>query len=531
MALSLQQRAFKLDHITYLDRKSILLDRVLLNLFELLRFDGRPPVRMRRQKPIDVQALVEQINAAPDRFVGFDARPDVAQAWLQNDLLDLMNRGKPDRERVVGPRPFHLNAYKLANQREVADHGGAKQVRALIYHADPDLLTQLGEFFGRGLDRARDRYDGSTWLDLQALAVLGLADQVEVKPSSDPVPPPIKPLCLLQGRRLSEDLRALLAYEGVVPRHVLAEYVRTVLGLHLALHMLRLVRLLPDWVERSKAGERPTCCVERSSGCVCQYDIDLTVDLTENPASAPAGLARVSADAVLAAVPEYVRAVVLVNRLRDFADAQAKTGSAQPWQTVHDLLGLLSHEPSDIDGFFKARISDAASGGNDEAAHPMLESISRLGLAPLEQYVELVCLYRMKLERRDVVKLIDSLAQKNRSGGFLRQRTSQRAPRWFALDSHLLETLAQIAVVDRSLPDRVETRTLLIDDFMEWLRTRYGFVVYAPSHREVPAEEQGPWRENLIAFRERLHEIGFFTDLSDAYNSQTIRARYELSNA
>jgi hypothetical protein len=86
-------------------------------------------------------------------------------------------------------------------------------------------------------------------------------------------------------------------------------------------------------------------------------------------------------------------------------------------------------------------------------------------------------------------------------------------------------------VVDRSLPDRVETRTLLLDDFMEWLRNRYGFVVYAPAHREVPAEEQEPWRENLVAFRERLHEIGFFTDLSDAYNSQTLRARYVLSYA
>ena len=530
MTLSLQQRAFKLDHITYLDRKSILLDRVLLNLFELLRFDGRPPVRMRRQKPVDVQVLVEQIRATPDRFIGFDARPDVAHAWLQNDLLDLMNRGKPDRERVVGPRPFHLNAYKLANQREVADHGGAKQVRALIYHADPDLLTQLGAFFGRGLDRAQDRYDGSTWLDLQALAILGLADQVDVKPASDPVPPPIKPLCVLQGRRLSEDLRSLLAYEGVVPRHVLAEYVRTILGLHLALHMLRLLRLLPDWVERSKAGENPCCCAEAGEP-LCRYEMDVTVDLTDDPTSAPAGLARASADAVLAGVPEYVRTVVLVNRLKDFADAQAKTGSTQPWQTVHDLLSLLRDEPADLDGFFKARIAYAVSGDDDEAIHPMLEAISRLDLAPLDQYVELVCLYRMKLERRDIVKLIDSLAQKNRPGGFLRQRASQRAPRWFSLDSHLLETLAQIAVVDRSLPDRVQTRTLLIDDFLELLRTRYGFVVYAPAHREVPAEAQGPWRENLVAFRERLHEIGFFTDLSDAYNSQTLRARYELSYA
>src|SRR5260370_7459814 len=96
MALSLQQRAFKLDQITYLDRKSILLDRVLLNLFELLRFDGRPPVRMRRQKPVDVQALVEQIKAAPARFIGFDVRPDIPVPCLQNDLSNLINLRNPN---------------------------------------------------------------------------------------------------------------------------------------------------------------------------------------------------------------------------------------------------------------------------------------------------------------------------------------------------------------------------------------------------------------------------------------------------
>jgi hypothetical protein len=148
MALSIQQRAFKLDQITYLDRKFILLDRVLLNLFALLRFDGRPPVWMRRRRPIAVESLVQQMIETSTRFEGFDRRPDVAQAWLENDLLDLMNRGKADREKVVGPRPFHLNAYKLSNQREVADYGGSSQVYALIYHADPDLLTQLSRSGG-----------------------------------------------------------------------------------------------------------------------------------------------------------------------------------------------------------------------------------------------------------------------------------------------------------------------------------------------------------------------------------------------
>jgi hypothetical protein len=221
--------------------------------------------------------------------------------------------------------------------------------------------------------------------------------------------------------------------------------------------------------------------------------------------------------------------VILVNRLRDFADAQARTNAMPQWETVHDLLAILRSPPADVDGFFRARIADATAASEDEAMHPVLESIARLGLSPLDQYVELVCLYRLKRERYDVIKLLDSLAQKNRRGGFMRQLASQRAPRWLVLDSHLLETLAQIAVVDRSSPAGVSTRTIVIDDFIDWLRVRYGFVVYAPGHRDVPAEQQSAWRENLVAFRERLHEIGFFVDLSDAYNSQTLKPRYELN--
>jgi hypothetical protein len=46
----------------------------------------------------------------------------------------------------------------------------------------------------------------------------------------------------------------------------------------------------------------------------------------------------------------------------------------------------------------------------------------------------------------------------------------------------------------------------------------------------VPPEEQEGWRQNQAGFRERLHQIGFFADLSDAFNSQTIRPRYHLNS-
>ena len=134
----------------------------------------------------------------------------------------------------------------------------------------------------------------------------------------------------------------------------------------------------------------------------------------------------------------------------------------------------------------------------------------------------------MKSERKQLTSLVDSLTQKNRPGGFLKQTAGARAPRWFVMGSHLLETLVQIAVVGRDARGQLESRAVLIDDFTDWLHRRYGMVIYAPAHCEVPPEEQGAWKRNRTALRERLHQIGFFTDLSDAFNSQTLRPRYAV---
>ena len=532
MPLDVRQRSFKAEEITYLDRKSIQLDRMLLNLFELLRFDGRPAVR-RRRRSIDVPALVDLIRQNPDRFPGFDDRPDVAEAWLTADLLEIMNRGKPGREMVVGPRPFHLNSFKLTNPKAAADYGASTQVWAMLFYADRPLLSRLKEFFGRGLDPALDRYDRSTELDLETLAVLGLVDQVTVNHVTQPAPDPLRPLCEGQGRIMADDLRRLLAYEGAVPRHVLANYVRTVLGLHLALFILRLFKLVPNRVARAKARDTAFSCPVDEGTCLdvtmCPYQDEIILDLTEDQGSPTAALARESAARYLDGISEYVRAVIMLNRVKDFAEVQARAGRRPPAKSVSDLLEIVANPPETMDGFFEARIADATATAPDEAEDPMARAILQVpGLSALERYVEIVCLYRMRNERSRLMTLVDSLTQKNRPGGFLKQTASARSPRWFVMGSHLLETLVQIAVVERASSGQLSARSILVDDFRDWLRSRYGFVVYAPSHRQVPAEVQDAWRRNDQALRERLHQIGFYTDLSDAYNSQTLRPRYQV---
>lgn len=529
--LNAKQTAFKAEEITYLDRKSIQLDRMLLKLFELLRYDGHPVVRRQRRRALDIQALVEAMRDDPARFPGFGAHPEVARTWLSGDLFEIMNRGKGESEMLVGPRPFHLNAFKLVNPGAVTDYGASMQVWAMLYHANRELLTLLKKFFGRGLDSATDKYDLTTPLDLETLAVLGLADKMTVDHRSDPPPVPIRPLCLGQGRLMADDLRRLLSYEDKVPRHVLAGYVRTALGLHLALFQLRLFRLVPARVAQAqRRGEHATCPAESDTAhdcSMCPYNAELVVDLTDNPTSPTAQLAKASALSHIDGIARYVRAVILLNRIKDFAAVQARSGRAPAARTVDDLLAVLQDPPPDMEGFFGARIADvtAVEEGTEED-EKVLALLRITSLSSLEKYVELVCQQRLKYERKHLMNLVDALTQKNKPGGFLKQNAGARSPRWFGMGADLLEMLVQIAVLERDANGVLSSRSLLIDDFIEWLRTRYGFVIYAPAYREVPPEEQEAWRANERALRERLRQIGFFTDLSDAYNSQTLRPRY-----
>ena len=78
------------------------------------------------------------------------------------------------------------------------------------------------------------------------------------------------------------------------------------------------------------------------------------------------------------------------------------------------------------------------------------------------------------------------------------------------------------------------TESLRIDEFLDLLRERYGLYI----DRLPDGDGFGPaivtdhaaLRENRAAFIARLREIGFYSDLSDAYLTQTITPRYTISN-
>jgi len=113
----------------------------------------------------------------------------------------------------------------------------------------------------------------------------------------------------------------------------------------------------------------------------------------------------------------------------------------------------------------------------------------------------------------------------------LRQGKGARNERRWHLGSRLLEMLVQVAVLEaagRGADTGFRSRPILVEDFVKWLRARYGLVL-APQWPDATIQDYEAFNDNLRVLKDRLREIGFYTDLSDAYNAQVIRPRYTMN--
>jgi hypothetical protein len=235
-----------------------------------------------------------------------------------------------------------------------------------------------------------------------------------------------------------------------------------------------------------------------------------------------------------------VKAYFLVRKLDEFASDNLRTGKlpggSARRMSVSEVLSLLGEKyVRDRDIYFEARMLNmSAEAGSEEDTEPAeWGKINGLGLSSLETFVECLMAQRGEYQRKFIVKCLDSLTLKNRPGALMAQARSPKAPRRFTLDSRLLEVLLQINVLEYNPDSRQYKSTeIQVDRLLLVLQKRYGlFIDRLPDgegFQEATIEERQGLRENKESFKEKLREIGFFQDLSDAYITQHVRPRYQI---
>jgi hypothetical protein len=110
MALQKKDREFRLPKISYLDFKTIEMDRVLTGLFERLEHGGYPSV-FRDKRELTVDKFVDDILEASHKFIGFAQHREIVERWVETHLMDIVNRGKKNagRSRAASAARLHLS--------------------------------------------------------------------------------------------------------------------------------------------------------------------------------------------------------------------------------------------------------------------------------------------------------------------------------------------------------------------------------------------------------------------------------------
>ncbi|MBU1195213.1 MAG: hypothetical protein KKE62_16075 [Proteobacteria bacterium] len=541
MSIKGRDKEFRCTKVSFLEFKHMDMDRLLTMLFPRLKFDGHGN-RLLRRKLLTIKDFRDEFIDKKDWFEGFQDHPDIVYKWLETDLLDLVNRGK-DGQAVAAPRPLHGNTYKFRNTKFARDFSGSEQVYWMLYYArhgkGQAVRDALKRFFFHGYDFLTDKYDQNAVLDVETQALLRLDHQVErdTKDSRDPDRQP--PVCIGRTDIFADDILRLLAYENHIPRSVLVEYLKTLIAFHLSLYHMELLELIPGFVKHEGCNaqcDRQTCPIKENLK-ECPYRHFFVTDMGSPDNAHLTAMAEQSAEKVYRKIPAFVAANYKIKKLDELAEYLQKTHKLSPSQgnefSLNEIISLSSGpHAAEKEAYFKFRLTKLVEEATEksEIVDPEIRSAVKMDLDDFDTFIEILMAYRGKYHRQYITECLDSILLKNKDNGLLVQPT--RKKRRFVLGSKLLELLLQLAVLTQK-ENAFVTRELQIEELLVFLYERYGICI-----DRIPTSSQGSsilekraLRLNLEAFKRRLRDIGFYEDLSDAYITQKITPRYQITRA
>lgn len=513
--LNKEESVFRNELIFAGDAKQVNIDNTLVNLFMLLRHNGiRPKQRARSgdKSVVDVSKIKDMFGALESSNVvsGFKENPLATELWIRSNLVNMVYRGKTDQEKISSLRPIHLESYRIRNAYSTRDYNAADQVY-LMLGSEPTIREDLKSFLSEGWDKVTNQINASDTIDVDSLGLLHLIKNVSAGfIESNTGLSHIKPLLEDQAKLYCEDIRRLLVYKRDIPRNVMIDYLKTLTSFHLSIYLQKLIQLLPKMVARGS--------IEVDS------DWSIVVDLTDNVESKVSTLASADAETMSNSIYDYVKATFQVNAALRHLNL-GKTNSDH----LLSALKVLAEREDKFDIYFDVLWGTIVQNLSEEDRN-LVEEIAKYESKHFDKYIEAIMKARSGYLYSFHIQLLDALSQKNTERGILAQGRSRKHPRRFVLGTRLLEALVQILVL-RNDGTKFYTTSLSIEELTQQLRERYGLIINGnedPRFANSDVFTQQAFKENLAAFKLKLRQIGFYTELSDAYILQKVRPRYVL---
>lgn len=523
--LSREERVFREPTIFAVDMKAVTLDNVLVNLFMLMRNNGaRIKLKLARNATFhDVNSLKEKYFKTLENrqeLEGFSDFPEAVESWLRSSLVNMVYRGKA-KENISSMRPLHLESYRIRNQKHAKDYNTADQVFIMI-NQRPEVRDALKEYMSIGWDNFSRKLVDNPTLDVDTAGLLHLIKMVDIDPKVNNAIANIRPLLKKQSDLFCDDVLRLLAYRNSIPRSVFIDYLRILTGFHLALYFHQLVHQLPKMLE--------TGSVEES------HDWNMVVDMTDKLESEISELACSDMQRLLDGMIDYIKASYTIKAVQRMPG----TGVG----SVNEILHHIKEPDAQMDAYFNFRLSEilmnydkeAKSDEEKEEAQTFkaeLEEYLQFEETPLQKYVQ--CLmkvgaaYQMKYGK----DFIDKVSMKNTESALMIDGRSRKYQRRGAIGSKLLEVLVQLLVLTPKENGGFDSNPLSIRQLIKSLRDRYGLIIDGsdePRFANADVKTHMAFKANVDALKNKLRQIGFYTDLSDASSLQKIRPRYKFND-
>jgi hypothetical protein len=333
--------------------------------------------------------------------------------------------------------------------------------------------------------------------------------EVEMMPSSSINK--IRPILEDQADLFCDDIKRLLVYKEIIPRNIFIEYLQTLIGFHLSLYFQKLITFLPRMV---KAGKKEI-----------EDDWSLVVDVTDNLDSRISSIACSDMQATLNNQLDYFKSTMQVNA----AMTLPKFSMKKP-DDIDEVFSVLANQDERFDAVFEAKFGEIVGRFAEQEDKEQLSDFVLYENSFFDKYVLCLTKVRGAYQFKHTSSFLDKISMKNTETEFIADGRSKKHPRRAVLGSRLVETLVQLLVLEIE-DNKFVSKPLSIDELIDKLRERYGIIINGLDEARfanTDVQTHLAFKENVEAFKNKLRQIGFYTDLSDANILQKIRPRYKI---
>jgi hypothetical protein len=533
MALDRKQKAFRYFPVMPIEANSLNFERAIIRLLVLLYTKGKVIAKTSKDT-LYPENLVELVKDNKTSFEGVDdpLRERLMKNWIVADYATTVveGKGRKGRTRVAHIKPLHLSTIKLYDPR-IRSHD--REISTFLYNvfkgtsiaSDNDFLMsyllegtrRFGEY---DLKVDEEKFDN---LDIETQFLLRLLENFKVdKPSTRvKLVQNYNFICEAQRKQILTDTLKVLVYKNSVPRRELFNYLTIIFRFHSALFSMKTYKQIISLVNNKKlhCGLCKSIQNEKDFDKLgsCDFQPKIFVDLTLGQDKICDTLAKKSTENNYNEMYRYFKSHYKLAKLAEFAKIR---GVNEP--NIEDLLEFEKHS----DGYFEVKLGEIIT-DEDLKDDPDIQEILSLNISPLDKYIEVLC--NDKSNWKNLVnrhkKFMSAICYMNNDEGFLQGGRGKK--RKYVLGNLLLEVLVQLAVVSADKYG-FKTQPITIVSFVEWLKNRYGIYI-----NEWPGGSDSPeiakaLNNNYEALKNRLRQLGFYTDLSDASNSQVIKPRFKI---